>query len=92
MTYQTGVRIMLEGGDGIAVEAAAAELKARLGERFSVTARRRACGPAGLRLIGAMLVSAASSLDAGAGDLLDRLYAGFGARPEATDREGNTAE
>jgi hypothetical protein len=58
------VRLVLEGGDAAAVEAAAAALKARFGHRFAVTARRR--GKTGLRLTGSLQVSADEALDAGA--------------------------
>ena len=62
-----GVRLSLEGADSAAVEAAAAELKARFGARFAVTGRRAGGARAPLRISATLLVRADDSLDAEAG-------------------------
>ena len=62
-----GVQVVLEGTDFVAVEAAAAEMKARFGPRFAVTDRRPAHRGTVLRITGALAVSPADALDAGAG-------------------------
>ncbi|WP_135466881.1 hypothetical protein [Crenalkalicoccus roseus] len=61
-----GVQLVLEGTDLAAVEAAAAELKARFGARFAVTGRRSLAGGGGLRISACLLVRAGDALDAGA--------------------------
>ncbi|KAA2212558.1 hypothetical protein [Teichococcus oryzae] len=78
-TYGAGVRITLSGPDEAAVEMAADELKQRLGARFAVMRRRR--GRNCLRLMAVMLTGSAAHVDAGASDLIDRLYAGQPAGP-----------
>jgi hypothetical protein len=66
-----GVQIHLAGADPASVEAAADELKARFGRRFSVTHRsRRKDGSLTLR--GVLLVDVAAPLDAAVTDLLRR--------------------
>jgi hypothetical protein len=67
----SGVQIHLAGADPASVEAAADELKARFGRRFSVTHRsRRKNGSLTLR--GVLLVDVADPLDATVPDLLRR--------------------
>lgn len=58
-----GVRLVLEGPEPAAVEAAAAELKARFGSRFAVLDRRVLAGGAGLRVTAGLRVQAADLLD-----------------------------
>jgi hypothetical protein len=66
-----GVQIHLSGTDPASVEAAADELKARFGRRFSITHRsRRKDGSLTLR--GVLLVDVADPLDAAVTDLLRR--------------------
>jgi hypothetical protein len=52
----SGVKLMLEGTDVVAVEAAAAELKARLGRRFAVTKRHLTPRCSALRISGTLMV------------------------------------
>jgi hypothetical protein len=72
---QTGIRVTLEGTDDVAVEAAADELKQRLGSRFAVLTRRRRRGGAELVLTATLLASATANVDAAASDLIDLIYA-----------------
>ena len=62
-----GVQVVLEGADFVAVEAAAAELKARFGSRFAVTDRRPIRHGTALRVTGGLRVDPAHALDAGGG-------------------------
>jgi len=62
-----GVQVVLEGSDFVAVEAAAAELRARFGTRFFVTGRSTTRGGGGLRITGGLRVTPADALDAGGG-------------------------
>jgi TolB-like protein len=73
-----GVTVRLDG-DHAAVEAAAHELKRRLGRRFVVSGRRKSEGGVVVRAV--MLVDAAIHLDAEAADLLDLVYSGRTAAP-----------
>jgi hypothetical protein len=59
-----GVRVTLEGSDFAAVEAAAAEMKARFGSRFVVTGRR--CGPdrRALRITAGLIANVDIAMDA----------------------------
>jgi hypothetical protein len=59
-----GVQITLEGTDFAAVEAAAAELKARLGPRFAVTGRRAGRSRSVLRISATLLTRVDDALDA----------------------------
>jgi len=52
-----GVRIILEGGDLAAVEAAAAEMKVRFGSRFAVAARRLSADRTALRISAGLIAS-----------------------------------
>jgi hypothetical protein len=52
-----GVRVILEGSDFAAVEAAAAEMKVRFGSRFSVTGRRLGADRQVLRISAGLLVT-----------------------------------
>ena len=58
-----GVRVLLEGNDPAAVEAAASELKARLGSRFAVTDRRLVHKGATLRITAGMRIDPLDVLD-----------------------------
>lgn len=60
----TGVQLSLEGADIAAVEAAAAELKARFGPRFAVLGRRSIGNRTGLRISASLLVRPGDALDA----------------------------
>ncbi len=62
-----GVRLVVEGADLLAVEAAVAELKARFGARFAVTDRRTTQRGAALRVTAGLRVNPADALDAGGG-------------------------
>jgi hypothetical protein len=70
-----GVRLTLEGGDLAAVEAAAAELKARFGTRFAVTGRRVTAKRDALRISASLVVGLDNALDAEEGRQLDLLLA-----------------
>lgn len=59
-----GVRVLLEGDDPAAVEAAASELKARLGSRFAVTDRRLVHKGATLRITAGLRIDPLDVLDA----------------------------
>ncbi|MCB4821306.1 hypothetical protein [Roseicella aerolata] len=59
-----GVRVTLEGSDLAAVEAAAAELKARFGTRFAVTGRRLTAGREALRISAGLIANMDTVLDA----------------------------
>ncbi|MBO1073788.1 hypothetical protein [Roseomonas marmotae] len=72
---QTGIRVMLQGADDVAVEAAADELKQRLGARFSVVTRKRRREGGDLVITATMLASATANVDAAATDLIDLIYA-----------------
>ena len=58
-----GVRVLLEGDDPAAVEAAASEMKARLGSRFAVTDRRMVNKGATLRITAGMRIDTLDVLD-----------------------------
>lgn len=58
-----GVRILIEGDDPAAVEAAASELKARLGSRFAVTDRRLVHKGATLRITAGLRIDPLDVLD-----------------------------
>jgi hypothetical protein len=58
-----GVRVVLEGTDLAAVEAAAAELKARFGKRFAVTARRPIAQGRALQISASLAVCVDDALD-----------------------------
>ena len=58
-----GVRVLLEGNDPAAVEAAASELKARLGSRFTVTDRRLIHKGATLRITAGLRIDSLDVLD-----------------------------
>jgi hypothetical protein len=62
-----GVRLVIEGADPVAVEAAVAELRARLGGRFAVTDRRVTGQGVALRVTGSLRIDPAHALDAGGG-------------------------
>ncbi len=59
-----GVRVVLEGSDLAAVEAAAAELKARFGTRFAVTGRRLTAGREALRISAGLIANMDTVLNA----------------------------
>jgi hypothetical protein len=59
-----GVRVIFEGSDFAAVEAAAAEMKVRFGSRFAVTGRRLGADRQVLRLSASLLVTADIALHA----------------------------
>ena len=63
-----GVQLSLAGSDFAAVEAAAAELKARFGARFAVLDRRVSGNRSGLRIAASLLVGPGNALDAEAGE------------------------
>lgn len=58
-----GVRVVLEGDDPAAVEAAASELKARLGSRFAVTDRRMVHKGATLRVTAGLRIDPLDVVD-----------------------------
>lgn len=58
------VRLSLEGSDLGAVEAAAAELKIRLGARFAITGRRLTTARHGLRISACLVANLDTVLDA----------------------------
>lgn len=58
-----GVRVLLEGDDPAAVEAAALEMKARLGSRFAVTDRRMVHKGATLRITAGLRIDPLDVLD-----------------------------
>lgn len=58
------VRLSFEGSDLGAVEAAAAELKVRLGARFAITGRRLTTGRDRLRISACMMANLDTVLDA----------------------------
>jgi hypothetical protein len=62
-----GVRVVLEGADIAAVEAAAAEMKARFGARFAITARRPTAKRDVLRISASLTVRPDDALDAAGG-------------------------
>lgn len=72
---QTGIRVTLQGADDVAVEAAAEELKQRLGSRFAVHTRRRRRDGSELVLTATLMASTTASVDAAASDLIDLMYA-----------------
>ena len=59
-----GVRVILEGGDLAAVEAAAAEMKVRFGSRFSVTGRRFGPDRQALRISAGLIANVDTAMDA----------------------------
>ncbi|WP_439598083.1 hypothetical protein [Falsiroseomonas sp.] len=64
---EQGVRLVLEGADHVAVEAAAAALRACLGPRFAVTGRRLVERGSMLRITGGIRIDPAAALDMVAG-------------------------
>jgi hypothetical protein len=72
---QTGIRVTLQGTDDVAVEAAADELKQRLGARFAVLTRKRKREGGELVLTATLLASTTAPVDAAATDLIDLMYA-----------------
>lgn len=62
-----GVKIILEGGDQVAVEAAVAAVRACLGGRFAVIDRRLTARGEALRVSGSLRITPADALDLGAG-------------------------
>ena len=59
-----GVRVILEGSDLAAVEAAAAEMKVRFGARFSVTGRRLSPDRQALRISAGLIATVDTAMDA----------------------------
>jgi hypothetical protein len=59
-----GVRVILEGGDLAAVEAAAAEMKVRFGSRFAVTGRRLGPDRQTLRITAGLIADVDTAMDA----------------------------
>lgn len=59
-----GVRIILEGSDLAAVEAAAAEMKVRFGARFQVMGRRLAPDRQALRISAGLIANVDTAMDA----------------------------
>jgi len=59
-----GVRIILEGSDLAAVEAAAIEMKVRFGSRFSVTGRRVSPDRRALRISAGLIANVNTAMDA----------------------------
>ncbi|TCZ54227.1 hypothetical protein [Roseicella aquatilis] len=59
-----GVRVILEGSDLAAVEAAAAEMKVRFGARFAVTGRRMGPDRRALRISAGLVADAGTAMDA----------------------------
>src|SRR3954468_9198266 len=60
----SGVRVILEGSDLAAVEAAAAEMKVRFGARFSVTGRRMGPDRQALRISAGLIANVDTAMDA----------------------------
>jgi hypothetical protein len=59
-----GVRVILEGSDLAAVEAAAVEMKVRFGSRFAVTGRRLGPGRQALRISAGLIANVDTAMDA----------------------------
>ncbi|MCO6419636.1 hypothetical protein JYK14_26220 [Siccirubricoccus sp. KC 17139] len=59
-----GIRVILEGGDLAAVEAAAVEMKLRFGARFAVTGRRLSPDRQALRISASLLANIDTAMDA----------------------------
>ena len=59
-----GVRVILEGSDLAAVEAAAVEMKARFGARFAVTGRRLSPDRQALRISAGLIANVDTAVDA----------------------------
>jgi hypothetical protein len=59
-----GVRLLVEGGDQVAVEAAVAALRTAFAGRFAVMDRRLSGGGAVLRVTGSLRISPDDALDA----------------------------
>ena len=59
-----GVRVILEGSDLAAVEAAAAEMKVRFGARFAVTGRRMGADRQALRISAGLFANVDTAMDA----------------------------
>jgi hypothetical protein len=59
-----GVRVILEGSDLAAVEAAAVEMKVRFGARFAVTARRVGPDRQALRISAGLIANVDTAIDA----------------------------
>lgn len=62
-----GVKLILEGGDQVAVEAAVAALRTCLGGRFAVTDRRLTAKRGTLRVSGSLRITPADTLDLSVG-------------------------
>jgi hypothetical protein len=59
-----GVRVILEGSDLAAVEAAAVEMKVRFGARFAVTGRRLGPERHALRISASLIANVDTTMDA----------------------------
>ena len=59
-----GVRVILEGSDLAAVEAAAVEMKVRFGSRFAVTGRRLGPDRQALRISAGLIANVDTAMDA----------------------------
>jgi hypothetical protein len=59
-----GVRVILEGSDLAAVEAAAVEMKVRFGSRFAVTGRRLDPDRQALRISAGLIANVDTAMDA----------------------------
>jgi hypothetical protein len=59
-----GVRVILEGSDFAAVEAAAVEMKVRFGARFAVTGRRLSPDRQALRISAGLIANVDTAMDA----------------------------
>lgn len=66
-----GVRLVLEGSDQVAVEAAVAAVRACFGGRFAVTDRRFTARGEALQVSGSLRITPADALDLGAGSSSD---------------------
>jgi hypothetical protein len=59
-----GIRVILEGSDLAAVEAAAVEMKVRFGSRFAVTGRRLGPDRQALRISASIIANVDTAMDA----------------------------